>query len=98
MPGAAEQEREQVVDPILDPLAEAVEQRRRLVQGVVTLHREDLVKLLAGLRRVRRRRGGGKCVEERVKAHLGVGEVEWAREQGLIDFRLAAEERVIARG
>src|SRR5207245_6325118 len=49
---AAEQESKQVVEPILDPPADAVEQRRRLVQRVVAFHGEDLVKLRAGLRRV----------------------------------------------
>ena len=41
--GAAEQESQEVVDPVLDPLVEPVEQARWLVKRVVTLHAEDLV-------------------------------------------------------
>ena len=41
--GAAEQESQEVVDPVLDPLGEPVEQARWLVKRVVTLHGEDLV-------------------------------------------------------
>src|SRR5438477_1488040 len=41
--GAAEQESQEVVDPVLDPLAEPVEQARWRVERVVTLLGEDLV-------------------------------------------------------